>query len=163
MTHNMNSQIKVSANNMKLEEETHIKHGEFYVYHENGNGVVKKVLISPLSQEEIADGWTLVLPKVTKKSTIHHFNIYLSQLPPHLWRYITGEEKQEITDKIYKYSIKKSKHDKNVLLLYNLLHSRYLNIQKIEKIFKHLQNSSIKGWVMNKAYNVIQSYNNPYN
>ena len=144
---------------IKLDEETHIKHGEFYVYHKSDKDVVKKVLISPLTQEEIADGWTLILPNVTKKSTIHHFNIYLSHLPPHLWRYITGEEKQEITDKIYKYSIKKSKHNKNVLLLYNLLHSRYLNIQKIENIFKLLQNSSVKGWLMIKAYNVIQSYN----
>ena len=43
------------------------------------------VLVDPLTQTDMADGWNMVLPRKNKSSTRHHFNIMLSQLPVHLW------------------------------------------------------------------------------
>lgn len=143
-----------------LKPETGLKHGQFYVHHKNKDGEKTKVLVNPPTQEEIAEGWSLILPSAKKDSTIHHFSVYLSQLPPHLWKRVRVDHTKsdsycEITDNIYKYSVRMSKHDNEIRRLYSLMQSRYLNIEEITQQFKTLQNSRVKGWVMIQAHRIM--------
>jgi hypothetical protein len=140
--------------------ESGLKHGQFYVYHRNTDGKKIKQLVNPLSQEEIADGWYQVLPKPKKNSTTHHFSIYLSQLPPHLWNRIWLDEEnpdtyEKIRDKIYTYSVKVSKHDNEIRKMYKLIRAQYPNLEEISQQFKLLQSARVKGWVMNRAHNLM--------
>jgi len=140
--------------------ESGLKHGQFYVNQECLEGKIIKVLIDPPSQEDIADGWNIVLPQANKYSTIHHFSVYLSQLPPHLWNKVKVNSErddiyEEITDNIYKYSVKVSKHDDEIHKMYNLVLAKYPNIEDIRTQFKTLQNARVKGWIMIRAHKIL--------
>jgi hypothetical protein len=152
-------QLIMSEQNEATQSESGLKHGQFYVYQPTLDGKEIKVLINPLTQEDIADGWTLVLPRARKNSTIHHFSVYLSQLPPHLWHRLVVDHKsdsyKEITDDIYKYSVKMSKHDDEVRKLYSLIESKCPDLAEIRKQFKVLQNLRVKGWVMIRAHHIM--------
>lgn len=153
----MSSEVETNEN---THIETGLKHGQFYVYHKNADGKLEKIIINPLTQEDIADGWSLILPKSHKKSTTHHFSVYLSQLPPHLWHRVKVDNKkhdtyQEISDNIYTYSVKISKHDSDIAKLYSLVMAKYPNTQETSEQFKVLQNARVKGWVMTKAHNIM--------
>jgi hypothetical protein len=135
--------------------ETGLKHGQFYIYQKNN-----KVIINPLTQKEIADMWIQVLPKANKNSTIHHFSLYLSQLPPHLWNRlrvdsINQDLYKKIKDKIYTYTVKISKYDNEIHKMYKLINSKKKNINEIAQQFNMLQNARIKGWIMIIAYHII--------
>ena len=56
-----------------------------------------ELLIDPLSQNDMAEDWRLVLPSINRTSTRHHFNIYLSQLPQHLWYKLFQENNNNTT------------------------------------------------------------------
>lgn len=152
----MSSEFEMSENS---HTETGVKHGQFYVYL-NTDGKNVKQLVNPLTQEDIADDWRTVLPKSRKNSTIHHFSVYLSQLPPHLWRKVNVDNKkndtyQEISDCIYKYSVKMSKYDCDIRRLHSLIMARSPKIEQISEQFKILQNARVKGWVMIKAHYIL--------
>jgi hypothetical protein len=143
-----------------LKPETGLKHGQFYVYHKNKDGERTKVLVNAPTQEDIAEGWSIILPRARKDSTIHHFSVYLSQLPPHLWNrvqvdYTKSDSYREITDNIYKYSVRMSKHDNEVRRLYSLMQSTCLNMEEITQQFKALQSARVKGWVMIRAHRIM--------
>lgn len=140
--------------------ETGLKHGQFYVQHKDKDGKRQKVLVNPLSQEDIAEGWSLVLPRANKKSTTHHFSVYLSQLPPHLWNRVFIDASKpdsyyEIKDKIYTYSVKMSKHDGEIKKLKKLVMAKYHDVDAITKQFKLLQSARVKGWVMTRAHLIM--------
>jgi hypothetical protein len=153
-----------SEMNESSHPETGLKHGQFYVYQRNTDGKTEKVLVSPLSQEDIAEGWSLVLPRAHKNSTTHHFSVYLSQLPPHLWNRVYENEDtntyDEITDNIYTYSVKMSKHDDEIRRLKNLVMAKYPNVEEITKQFKVLQTARVKGWVMTRAHHIMHPSKN---
>ena len=140
--------------------ETGLKHGQFYVTHRNTEGKNTKVLVNPLSQEDIAEGWSLVLPRARKNSTTHHFSVYLSQLPPHLWNRVHVDGKNpdtyhEITDNIYKYSVKMSKHDNEIKKMKSLVMAQFPDVEQIAQQYKVLQNARVKGWVMTRAHHIM--------
>ena len=146
--------------NESSHHESGLKHGQFYVHHRNTDGKNVKLLVNPLSQEEIAEGWSLVLPRARKNSTTHHFSVYLSQLPPHLWNRVHVDTSKpdsyhEITDKIYKYSVKMSKHDNEIRRMKHLVMAKYPNVEEISQQFKLLQNARVKGWVMTRAHHIM--------
>lgn len=128
-----------------------LKVGQFHCVIDN-----QDYIINPLSQDDIASGWQTVLPRVYKHSTIHHFNIYLSQLPPHLWsqyKKFKSVEKPQITlhDRIYHYTIKQSKYDDNILALYNEVSRPYPKRAVISEIYNQLDNQKIRGWIMTRS------------
>jgi hypothetical protein len=139
-----------------------LKHGQFKVRMLTKDNQYEDHVVDPLSQDDYAEGWNLILPKETKKSTTHHFNIYLSQLPPHLWHALRleyDEEKNEsystIYDNIYNYTIKQSKSDADVFKLYNLVIQNYPNLNKVEHLYKTLEQQRVKGWVMIRAKSLL--------
>ena len=140
--------------------ETGLTHGQFNVNLKDINGKHVRYVVSSLKQEEIADGWSMILPKAHKNPTKHHFCVYLSQLPPHLWQKVKVDSKkndtyQEISDNIYKYSVKISKYDNDIRKLYTLVMAKYPNVEQVSEQFKVLQSARVRGWVMIKAHNIL--------
>lgn len=140
------------------------QHGEYIVKVKYNDETTKDVLIKPLSQEELADGW-LQVKKVNKKN-IHHFSIYLSQLPMNLWNKIrrtyTLDENKEYYNKIkngnYHYTIKKSINDDKIFELYKSIISKTPNYNSINNLYKELNENRVKGWIMIRANKIIKSY-----
>ncbi len=139
-----------------------LKHGQFKVKVKTIDDQYEEHIVDPLTQDEYAEGWNLVLPKETKKSTTHHFSIYLSQLPPHLWHAVRLEYDHEgnehystIFDNIYNYTVKQSRSDNDVFKLYKLVCQNYPNLQKVEHLYKTLEQQRVKGWVMTRAKSLL--------
>lgn len=138
----------------------HIKLGHFTVK-SKVNDTVEFVKVYPPTQQEYSEGWRVVLPRKTKKSYIHHFNIYLSQLPPHLWRNVRSVNKNEetyntITERIYTYTVKKSPSDKKLFELYEQLEKPSPSLDVVSSLYKELMESSVKGWIMFKARRLLK-------
>ncbi len=148
----------------KHTETSSLKHGQFKVQLLNQDNELQDFIINPLTQEELADGWNLVLPRETKDSTIHHFSVYLSQLPPHLWSFLKtvydengSEHYGTIRDNIYHYSIKSSKYDDLVLKLYKLVMQDFPCKDAVGKLYSQLEQQRVKGWVMIRAKKYLSS------
>ena len=136
-----------------------LKIGEFFI-NQMIDGDINIVKVSPLSQEEIAAGWKQVLPKAHPSTKTHQFKIYLSQLPPHLWGKIKWntdiiETYPQISDRIYKYTVKKTKYDLHILQLYNHINQKYISFDELQKQVNYLQSNHIKGWVILKALSML--------
>ncbi len=162
----MTSQSKVSeitTQDSKVKE-SGLKHGQFKVKMQNADKQSVEVIVNPPTQEDYAEGWNLVLPREHKNSTTHHFSVYLSQLPPHLWHAVRtvydedgSEQYAKIFDNIYHYTVKQAKTDSDVFALYNLVtkqHS-YLYQEQISKLYKQLEQQRVKGWVMLRAKSIM--------
>jgi len=124
------------------------------------NEALVEVLIEPLSQSELAEDWQLVLPKKTKNNTRHHFNIYLSQLPQHLWHHLlTDDDKyyKLITDNIYSYSVKVCETDTKLYNLFNMINSKDYRVYltEINNLYSELYKENVRGWVMIKTKKLL--------
>jgi hypothetical protein len=127
--------------------------------------------IQKISQEDIADGWTQKLPTKYKKQQLHHFNITLAELPPHLWSkphiknylYSNNVDLDEnncftIKDNIYSYSINKCQHYEKIYNLYNELHKPNKNINSIKELYLYCIDNKINGWLINATEKYIETY-----
>lgn len=149
----------------EIESNKHIKHGQFKVqFIEQDTDNLVDYLVNPLTQEELAEGWRLVLPSDKNDATIHHFNIYLSQLPWHLWKSLKPLYDEDgnmcyetIRDNIYHYTVKPSKYDDLVLQLYRLVMCNSPIKQTIQKVYNELEQNRVKGWVMLKAKQLLST------
>ena len=127
--------------------------------------------IKPLSQNELAQGWQLVVPKrryrytyvtdeynnnVLKKNTnIYHSKINLAQLPRHLWhkRRLLHNGNSKVCDASHYYYIETSNIDTEVIELVNLLEQPY-DINKKEQVISlisTLKENDVYGWPVIKA------------
>jgi hypothetical protein len=138
-----------------------LKHGQFTAVFKTDKDSYTQT-VSPLTQEDIAEGWRLVLPQRGNTATVHHFSVYLSQLPFHLWRDLKtnwNDEKQDhylpINDGIYQYSVKTSPHDKDIKRLYRLSFNYHRNKDEIIRLYNHLEEQRVKGWLMIHVKNII--------
>jgi hypothetical protein len=112
-----------------------------------------------ISQEEIAEGWKQVYKK--KKNFINHFNIYLSQLPPHLWNKLTIEEKYyKAKDYYIHYSVNKTKHDSFVFDLYTEINKRYYCKNRLKELLKYCLSNNITGWLIIKTQELLTKLEN---
>ncbi len=145
------------------QNEKGFKHGQFKVTLKTLENKSYDYVINPLSQDELADGWRLVLPKRGRKSTVHHFSIYLSQLPPYLWKFLQTswtdnvEYYDTINDGIYQYTVKMSKHDEDIRKLYKLVMNQCPDKEKIAPLYDHLEKQRVKGWLMICASNILNA------
>jgi len=143
-----------------------LNHGEYKVkvkqLDSNNNIVLVEKIVKPLTYNELADGWLRVTPKM--KNIIHHFSIYLSQLPMNLWGKVrkththdmTKDYYKKIKDGNYHYSIKYSTNDEKVFELYRNIMSRTPDLDKIRMMYKELENNRVKGWVMLYTLNMLK-------
>lgn len=144
-----------------------LKHGEYKIklYKMNSDKIIstEEGIVKPLSQEDLSEGWLRVTPK--KKDVIHHFSIYLSQLPSDLWgkvkRNYSNDKTKDyyvmIKDRNYHYTIKNSSNDELIFELYKNIMSSRPKIRKIKDLYTELNNNRVKGWIMYKAGKLIES------
>lgn len=133
--------------------------GQYTVTHRTNN-VNVTVTVDPLTQEEMAEGWQQVLPRSSGRLPQHHFSVYLSQLPPHLWsrldRHLYGKGLHgTIRNRIYSYSVRSSKYDDTVMKLYDELNKTSPNKDVVSRLYSYLDRNRVKGWIMIRAKNFL--------
>jgi hypothetical protein len=143
-----------------------LKHGEYKININKINSdkiiIIEEAIMKPLSQEDLSEGWLRVRPK--RKDVIHHFSIYLSQLPSNLWSKVkrnysddkTKDYYHKIKDGNYHYTIKNSVNDELIFELYNNLMTSRPKLRKIRDLYNELNNNRVKGWIMFKAGKFIE-------
>jgi len=141
-----------------------LKHGEYKININKINSdkiiIIEEAIMKPLSQEDLSEGWLRVRPK--RKDVIHHFSIYLSQLPSNLWSKVkrTFDDDKDYYHKIkdgnYHYTIKNSVNDELIFELYNNLMTSRPKLRKIRDLYNELNNNRVKGWIMFKAGKFIE-------
>ena len=153
------------------------KYGSFTV---NVNG--GDVVVNPLSQKELAEGWRLVIPKVTStriklsygnkkvikyKKNYKIFRINLSQLPDHLWgnlneKYEDGQYSHSVAkDNMYLYIVKETPVDKEIRQLYNYLYYRNYDpsvLESMKNLVTILEDNNATGWVLLRAKMLINAH-----
>ena len=140
-------------------------HYKLTVLKENSDGNFSEdIEAKPLNQDEISEGWHAVLPKLSSGNPVHHWSVTLAQLPPILWNkykveYDGGKEYIPIIkNNIYYYTVNKTAHDEELVLLYRELakglHSDNNVIRdllsKLE-VNPDLSKSNISGWLITRA------------
>jgi hypothetical protein len=139
-------------------------------------------VINPLTQKDIAEGWRLVLPKVTStrvvlsygsrqiiknKKNYKIFRINLSQLPEHLWDKLTPKYEDcqyshsVAKDNMYLYIVKDTPVDKEIRELYNYIFYQSYNkkmLNYMKNIITLLEDNNISGWVLLKAKMILNQY-----
>jgi hypothetical protein len=119
----------------------------------------EEVICKPLTQEDYANGWQVVLPHPSKanKQPIHHWSVTLAQLPPHLWSYYRDSYDEDgnkfhpvIRDGIYHYTVTETEHDEKLMELRNELQRGYhARHDKVKELVKSLD--GVNGWLMIRA------------
>ena len=139
----------------------------------------KKTLINPLEQKDLAEGWTLVVPKpnyklnqytnrygnkINKKIFFNNtFKINLAKLPDNLW----SKLRPIYEENIYSYSIAKNNKyiyivnptpvDDEIKELRNIVNNYNYNNNndRIIELLQVLYDNSINGWIVIRAKNII--------
>ena len=143
------------ANNNKLH------FGCFNVKLTNMDSSSETVLCKPLTQSDYADGWQYVLPKRTKNSDLHNWNVSLAQLPPHLWKkfrtYYNDDGKEcyrKINDGIYVYNVVRTDYDDMMCKLYQHLQKVNPDKNMIRNLINELKDN-VSGWLLLRANKMI--------
>jgi hypothetical protein len=141
---------------------SNLKLGQFKVRYVGFEGKKSYHVINPLTQKELSEGWKLRLPKVNKRSVIHHFSVHLSQLPYHLWKRVRTYSDEDgndcysdINDNIYKYNVRYSKYDTLVRELGAQVMGRVPDMNYVRSLYNRLVEHRVKGWVMLRARRVL--------
>lgn len=125
-------------------------------------------LIKPLSQNDLASGWRLVVPHIKyykklnenehifkKYSNIYRSKINMGQLPPHLWSKIKIQYNGNIKvrDKSHYYYVEKTNVDSELYELNKILKKPYdvQNTDKVIELLNVLKDNDIYGWLVIKA------------
>ena len=125
-------------------------------------------LIKPLSQNDLASGWQLVVPRIKyytklnenesgfkKYSNIYRSKINMAQLPPHLWSKVRYQYNGNIkvSDKSHYYYVEKTNVDSELYELNTILQKPYevKNTDKVIELLNVLKDNDIYGWLVIKA------------
>jgi len=168
----------MSTNTVKNKEEQKTKNLPFGHYKATYSKVSKQsallcnfegfeeVVCKPLSQEDYANSWQVVLPRPSKynKQPIHHWSVSLGQLPPHLWsKYHNQVNKygskfnSVIYDNIYHYTVSKTDHDNTLVALRKELQRGYnANRNIVYKCVKELD--GINSWLVIRAVKFLKGH-----
>jgi hypothetical protein len=145
-----------------LSKPVKLSHGQFVVYDKFPENVFVERVINPLSQNDLAEGWQMVLPKPNKNRPTHHYSLYLSELPPHLWKFLklyTNEDGIQqyrlVRDNIYIYSIRHSQFDDQLIELFEQITTTNPNLNYMQTLVSQLENHNVTGWLMTRARKML--------
>lgn len=133
----------------------------------NENGSLEEtVMCKPLTQNEYADGWQVVLPKPKKRkgeeSVVYNWNVTLAQLPPHLWNrchlnYRDGKPNyNRVKDGIYVYNVAYNDFDDMLISLNRELSKVYPNSAMVRELYEQVKTQT-SGWLLTRAKNFLNS------
>jgi hypothetical protein len=124
--------------------------------------------VKPLSQNELAQGWQLVVPRVKRikkeqkdelgnatvkvSSNIYRSKINLAQLPLHLWCRL-NRNNNKIVDKSHHYFVEATPVDDDIITLVNILKQPYSEqyTTRVHSILETLKENDIYGWAIIRA------------
>ena len=124
------------------------------------------------TQSELSEGWDIVKPKkifikkfnketkkITKKKLIYYNNITLDKLPPKIWRKIKPYSiyNNIFKDDFYKFKVKPTKDDNDIITLYRMIHKIILDKEKIKELYESLKNKGFNGWILIKAKKILEN------
>lgn len=160
------------------------KYGSFRVTVQMAEGQTEKHFVSPLSQNQIGEGWRQVLPKpysytvqykdddgkqVRKERTNRaYFKINMAELPPHLFSKMSPVYKQgnlshyKVTERCYTYLVQLSPVDREIRELQHFVNN-YNSDSYYEKkylnyyrdLLTRVKENDISGWVVFKSQNIL--------
>jgi hypothetical protein len=160
------------------------KYSSFNATIQYKGGDDKTFTVNPLSQQEIIDGWNLVIPnkKVIReqnesgfpyfKSNEIFFKINLLQLPPHLHKKInyvnnyTQISHYKIRDNCYVYLVQPTIVDEEIKTLFNYVTmygdvvSYLTDEQKVDfrRCLEKINEQELSGWISIKANRLISKF-----
>jgi hypothetical protein len=124
-----------------------------------------RVFVKPLSQNELAAGWKLVVPKVKRiraeqvdekgnntvrvSSNIYKAKINLAQLPSYLWHKVRDlKHNNRINDNCHYYYIEPTEVDSEITELVKILKKDYSedNTSRVQQLLNKLKEHDIYGW-----------------
>jgi hypothetical protein len=128
----------------------------------------RKILVKPLSQRELAEGWSQVIRKPEhrlkdvngferKYLLFNTFTVNLAQLPEELWNKMTpvydgsSIEYYRATNMRYKYIIEHTSHDNQIRRLRHCLLDPKYHVNEIRELVNYLDDNDIYGWVKIRA------------
>ena len=152
------------------------RYGSFNVNMRDLEGNVEEVVVSPLTQKELANGWSLVIPHVKvveyneiktengikkmKKTNECFFKINLAQLPNELWgriktRYTRDGKRRSARNNMYVYLINETPFDNEIRELRDIVlrhEDGYdVDVRRVKELINLLTENDIKGWVLIRA------------
>lgn len=163
------------------------KYGSFEVQIKCEDGEVQTHTVSPLSQQEIANGWRLALPsrkmvtvtmkkedgteEVVRKPNDSYFKINLAQLPPHLYGKLRNVYRRgqlshfQARDKCYTYIVHPTPVDEEIRKLgyYCDRHDNGFILftpeqkEEIRSCLASVNENEIRGWVVMKSNRLFGS------
>jgi hypothetical protein len=133
----------------------------------------KKVLVKPISQRELADGWLQVIKHpdykikeingVSKKYWLYNtFTINLAQLPDNLWDKLVPVyndstlEYYKANYRRYRYIVEATPHDNNIRRLRDCLQNPYNHLDEIRELVNYLEENDIYGWVKIRGTDILE-------
>ena len=140
------------------------------------NYTYKPVIVNPLSQSELAEGWNQVIPPprrkniyltrngrtiMRKKQLYNYFKIDLSKLPENLWHKLQPVYEENIysyttaKDKRFIYIVNPTVVDDEIRELVNLMNQVTFDSNRAMELLQVLQDNDIHGWVVLRAKNMI--------
>lgn len=160
------------------------KYGSFDVEVMSENGKVTTHTVNPLSQQELSNGWRLVLPKKRminvsfekdgdnkkiRKTNESFFKINLAQLPPHLFSKCKQVYRRNnfiqytARDNCYVYIVQPTPVDEEIKKLIKYLELYENNscnvteehLQDIKECVNLLNENEIRGWVLLKVSKIF--------
>jgi hypothetical protein len=152
------------------------RYGSFTVKMRDLEGNREEVVVSPLTQKELANGWSLMVPPVRiieyneiktehgikkiKKTNECFFKINLAQLPNELWgriktRYTKDGERRSARNNMYVYLINETPFDNEICELRDIVLRHEdgcdVNVDHVKELINLLTENDIKGWVLIRA------------
>ena len=127
-------------------------------------GNVEERVWKGLTQDELADDWHQVIPRMRRGQPVHHWSVNLAQLPQHLWsRYRSRVDDDgnifypAIKDGVYHYSVTQTEYDAVLRQLYQEVSRGCLaNKQRLHELVGKLDNK-VNGWLVIKARRLMKA------
>jgi hypothetical protein len=110
-----------------------------------------------LTQHELAEGWTQVVPKRGDKKLVNHFSVTLGFLPEQFWRNLIkvrsgGDDAYKvIVDGITRYTIIETNQDDIMINLFNELRLNHPNVELLSQYINELDVSQHTSWLVLRA------------
>lgn len=144
------------------------KPNHFYILDKNKSEYIE---VKFLTQHELADGWTQIIPNTNEKKLVNHFSVTLSFLPEQFWNRLrkvksNGNDSYKIIiDGSTRYTIIETNQDENMIKLFNELSYNKPNIELLNNYINNLDTSQHTSWLVLRAKHYInhgKKYNTEY-
>lgn len=160
------------------------KYGSFKTVFKTVEGEEEEVVVSPLTQNQIGDGWRLQLPQRRRfmvtytddngntiqkmRNNQSYFKVNLAELPPHLYNKMKPVYKQgefshhRAIDNCYTYLVQSSPVDKEIRVLADFIQNydrlNYYSEKEMTRyrnMLKKVKENDINGWVVFKSQHLL--------